>query len=850
MKVQEDRHLFSESNKVSIAASYYDAFDDVLEVYPIRYSQFRFYAFVAFNALTLMVFTPVLLFFPNLKKTLYYEGCASPLKADRYLIRTSGDNFVERVRKSNGFEHGQFFYVFDEKKKVFKQASGNLIKYSVRDLERFSKGEVCEDPSILEDVLHQQRISKTDSGKYHLQSMAILLVIGVVSALTCLFCQYYVLFILGASSTLLTVVLYLAQKYLPQSLESGVYQVARFDGSAFLPCQESPDRWCPGDIVQLSAGVSKLQTSFSGIVIEGRGLSCERENSSHTLTPINWDDLGSKLESVANKNISQHRINLGDIISTDEEAIRILITESSVNSKRINYNSREQLIEAASHTVYFIFVPLWSAYFFYYYFVDHQSLATILRNAIFSFCPFLVTVPSLPVLLAYIRRSFADPDLHRADLLVAPHPLTLSILDRNTKYHEALYDSDDTIKMTIKNGCFQIDQDDEVFQAKSEVTLEPDTIYGHADVARLLETRGYGEYRCFLHFRESEDRNEIIIIDSEFDKDKLKESTTSKPKVEIQRIGLDNSEEDMGILLETLNYQFDKVRDEKGLLLLSGTCLRILVEQTTFDFIGLLISRKIKPILVDVCEEDVPSVQRVYSRFGSLALIELTTKKQTASDMAESRVIFSLSNSYFKMMASLSLICLTSMNILTSAASVLNERQIMTSYVLVLTSVMLAGAFAKRQPALRPEGTKRCFKTEKVVVSIFGNYLIQFIFQHLALKALRHQFFYVDPLVYNLDDFSTYDNASIFKLNLFLGLGTVAAYSASDAFKDTVWKNKYFAAVILFVFSLVVYLAIAASDHFCLTPLPKFFNSVTAVLGTLAVLALVTFEDKIASRLV
>lgn len=933
-----EKGLFSATNKVKVIAKYYDRFDDLLEVYPIKYSQVRFVSFVAFNVMTLFVFTPLLIFFPNLKKTIYYEGCPNASKADRYLLRRSGGIYVERSRSMSGFENESLFYMFDDRLKGFRQACGNLLAYSIRDLERFVRGELVDDRMVIEDIKYHQRTTTVAKNWKHLSDMKVLIGLSFVNIITYLLSGYLVLFAIGASVTLLTIVLIVLPGYLSQHIDPRTVKIKRHDGNKLIDLEISLDRICTGDVLTIDHQSESIQAIFEGIVVEGDEIRVERDVEKFvSLKAINWENLGSKLACGEENNLIDSKIMDGDCINLEEGDIKILVTKIRDKSDLHIHDSRSHLIEALNNTIYFIFVPLWSLYFMYYYFIDHQNTIQILRNAIFSFCPYLILIPSMPALVSGVRRLFASKahntaDMHYFDAIVSRQPLMVevdswSLTDRDRSavdlqslstaewwlaaLVESIVDcrcqllavkiqyasierldsglvrikidsqgslktinlstmpfySADTIKRDIESlVCrYRIEEVGSSQSYELIVKLKQtsgrsveDSIISQAALPLILtDLKSLKPYKFFIDCVDKDSTIEFILVESSIDNaNKIGTPVAAnkssrrerKTIIDCQKIIIDKDDEDIGHLAEAIIGSLDKVKEFKGSLLISGRCIKVSslqFPQLSLDSILLDHSTILEPTFINIMPEHTPFIQRLYLKSGRLALVDGQIHCSNRDMAAEARLVFSISASYFKMMCALSLICLTSMNILTSSISVLNERQILASYELILLPMMIAGAFAKQKPELAREGTKRHFKTERLVVSILLNYVVQFIFQHLMLKALRHQFFYVDPLIYNIDQFSTYDNASIFKINLFLNLGTTIAFSISDPFKDIVWRNKLYAPVMLYTLSLILYVTLANSNHFSLTPLPKFFNSVTAVLGMLSILALVTIEDKI-----
>lgn len=328
--------------------------------------------------------------------------------------------------------------------------------------------------------------------------------------------------------------------------------------------------------------------------------------------------------------------------------------------------------------------------------------------------------------------------------------------------------------------------------------------------------------------------------------------TKSVPTVLCKKITVDRNNPDPSLLSLMMNEAQSQLHAQNGEFIISGTVLKVFLEEfphLAVDRLCITQIAKSRCHFVDVSKQTIPTIQRFYLRTGKL--VEVQDKERVVKDLAESRLCFSVGVAIFKMICSISLMELTTANFLTQAKSTLSERQLLCPYILVLLPMMIVSVFTKRQLFLIDEGTKKFFRHERLVISVFGNYLIQLAFQNLMMKALRNQFFYIDPLIYNLSDHSTFDNASLFKLNLFLSLGTVAAYSIEDPFKSNVWKNRLFGLLIAYELAAIMTLTWSnsvGSSLFGVAALPLFFNTVVLVIGFLSMLAVITFEDKIVNR--
>lgn len=727
-----------------------------------------------------------------------------------------------------------------------------------------------------------------------------------------------------------------------------------------------------GDLLTFdSSSKQSILARFQGLVLSG---NVSIEGQPHQkVVPVSLSGSENTIS-----NASQSKVHEGDLLVIGEgETLTQILVIKSLNPNNSQQNSRSQLTEALTRTVYFLFIPLWCMNIIYYA-TSGVAFRSLLENILISFCPFLIFAPFGPEIVSSLRKVLGerkiDSDIisvddHMLDLVLErpycsfdvqtlklqsedgtmvhtiklpvsssthipesiPELLKSQILaGKVVLEHPAISDScrfktlnSESVESVQANGYVPTLRlldfekstacDVKSYQIGTPEQIEADFLAGQSRVYltypntqcsasfKLLARKGLTSYKSgstksnadqgisgLIHpvdtifqawaapwlFQTCLNRSgNILLIDlvagiddyefifitgsREIDSSVTPKSADSSPvkttpTVKITKLKIDRTDPDSSTLSEQFNDLSTNMSTRNGEFIISGQALKVLFQDFPhIQLEQLCVSQisKSKCHFVEIYPGITAAVQRLYLKTGKL--VQIQDKQESVKDIAESRLCFSIGVAIFKMICSISLMELTTANFLTQAKSTLSERQLLCPYILVLLPMMIVSVFTKKQVFLIDEGTKKFFRHERLVISVFGNYLIQLAFQNLMMKALRNQFFYVDPLIYNLSDHSTFDNASLFKLNLFLSLGTVAAYSIEDPFKATVWKNRLFGLLVAYLLALVMSLTwfnSVGSALFGTASLPLFFNTVVVVIGFLSILAVVTFEDKIVNR--
>jgi hypothetical protein len=953
--------ILSDTNRIDIKHLYSDRFDPILAVYAVKFSPKKLIFAILFNVCTLMIFLPLLIFFPALRNTICFDSCPDVSKANYFLLKLAGGLFKLKKRYQHAvnpevchsFVYQKILYVYDASEKCFKQRFNNLLKYQPSVVEQICKGGQLKDEDwpVLEEIHFSQISKKNDIYFQRIKDLAVLIFINVFNVLVNLFQGQYWFFAIGGMCNLLTMFFLLINKYLPDEPDEATFLVSRLQANTRQPSpsQVRQRDLAIGDIIELESTTNKeFISTFEGLLLEGQSIKIQRDHVTIEVKKVN-----AEAGECGSNSIENSRLLIKDFVSLDDKTRRLLVTKTLPKDDILLTKSRKALNEALKRCVFFLFIPIWSLYFIYYWWKQRSSLWQVMLNCATSFSPFLILVPSMPSLVLFLRRRVLNNvptgidediiDLHFNDKLIERPNKKIDLKDLRITCEGRILqtqDLEDPELVTFFNKYFLTRRGigtrairkvefpvmlcgEEQFSIVSAQYPNSETIeveiaekkkkgsLPDMDSAKVV-LRGQhslSEEQCRHDVEEGLTRYTLSIVKADIQKDytisfaavpvsadglvdKILDSfylnsilsanlKAGKPFISISCLSTPSSvlislccfdsqqaepqyrlvferfsttTKDLSAFSRALKSRFDGLQRQDYSLYVSGDLVEML-SWLPVRHLGNMIRdrlRKGECKFYDLKDKDLEGVRRVALSGGMQVILEDSGDCETLGvKMCESRVIYSVSVSLFKMMASLSLINLTSMNILTEAEGGLTEKELLCLSVMILFPMMLASSFSKRQPFLINEGTSNFFRTERIILSILGNTVIQFIFQNLMLKALKNQFFYILPELYAHHSTESFDNSSIFKISLFLSVGSISSYCIEDPFKTSVWRNKYFTFMIFHELTLILLLCWSRDLGIVLlglVELPVFFDTVIVVLGFLAIQGLVTFEDKLVNR--
>jgi hypothetical protein len=899
--------VLAHTNRLQLSADFSDEADDLICVYPVLRSQIKYWSFVVFNALTLMIFYPVFVFVPTLRLSLVFEASPNPKRASHFVLRREGGGLKVVKRVSNGradeppmFEYMERLYVFLAKTKRFAKSKRSLSDYSDEELRALLEGRQPDQDGLLSQEIEWRRRKASQKVSMTFEIFGLVEAVAIVGLLA-------------------------------WAIKAGLGMVLLHLGSLALALWMNWQR-----ALKMGEGY-QMNGLKPGDIIKAQETRCEAV--------------------VNSENGELVRVCAGESFALPTT---ILITK--IMDRQTSYSS-EWLRRLTNHAIVHVFVPVFSIALIYFFVLHRNLLFNICAQALLSISPFLVLGPHLYHITQVIRLhagltprhydSDSCADIHSLDKLLEkvpetkythtlaysssqapvesqdlPHPLDAllpkilpAILAGQVKEQRKAFSAElndgamvhgqiiglegldeETIKRDLEEGKYRyrIRQIKEGSAGKLAVSgpldqspavdiiITEEKIHVHDDMHKVIERHQVPSHimssllknqSCFyMDCYESSKRATFTLVVAERaiegsgnKSDRRTGNRKQAGQVEIlsersqrrktagrmlggevriscKKFEVDLTEQDTTLLVDMIEHQIDAMAEKRGELLISGSVLRVIKTKLTQVNIGYLM--KMHSTERNLCwvglSDETGEVCRTELEGGSK-----TGVGQSLSSLAESRTAYSASIGMLKLNCGLTLGIFIACMLLLPAESPLSHSQILSIQLLVGLPFLLAGPFASRQLFIIDQGTSRFFSSERVSISIIGNFIIQLVFQNLMRKALRNQFFYIDPLIYNTDGERTYDNASNYKLSLYLALGTAGCAGIEDAFKSTVWRNPLFRWLALS--SLGCILAITWVETIDrkvmqLCSLPLFFNTVIGVMGFLGMLALMNYEDKIVAR--